>query len=73
MPFQLSPRGIALILMIAGVLSLLLREHLAKLDSLILKGGPSHIAQTRHRIARRMIMGAGACMVALALALVALH
>lgn len=67
---RIEPEHIALVFMIAGTLSLALNEQLARLDSLIIKGGPFLLEQSRERTARRMIVTVGVVLVALALALV---
>lgn len=70
MPSHVTSHDIALIFMIAGVLSLVLHEPLAKLDTLLSKGGPTLMAQRRHDIAQWCVIGAGVLLVALSLALV---
>ncbi|HEY3317264.1 MAG TPA: hypothetical protein VGK50_02410 [Coriobacteriia bacterium] len=70
MPFRVTSHEIALVFMIAGVLSVVLNEPLARLDSLIVKGGPFGMERDRHRLSSRMILVTGFAMVALALALV---
>lgn len=70
MPFKITTHDIALIFMIAGVVSVVLNEQLAKLDALVVKGGPYAMEQQRHRMSQRIILAVGLLLVALALALV---
>lgn len=70
MSFPPTPHEIALVLMIAGVASLVLRHPLAKLDQLLVKGGPFATEQRRLFISRHMVIGTGVSLIALALALV---
>jgi hypothetical protein len=71
MPFRITPHSIALVFMVAGVLSVVLNEPLARLDNLLIKGGPCRMEQGRMRTARMMVIGVGFLLVILACVLVA--
>ena len=49
---HLTPQHMSVVFLIAGALSIVLHEPLAKLDSLVIKGGPFRMEQDRLRIAR---------------------
>ncbi len=72
-PLHVTTRTIALVLMIAGVLSVVLNGPLAKLDTLVMRGGPFAAQQHRLRTSERIVLVTGLAMVALALVLVAVR
>lgn len=67
---HLTVQHISLVFLIAGALSLVLHEPLARLDSLLVKGGPTHMEQARLRIASNMVVGTGVALMTLAVVLV---
>jgi hypothetical protein len=73
MSFHITTQQIALVFMLAGCVSLVLNEPLARLDTLVVKGGPFRMEQDRMRVARTMITSVGVALLGLAVALVAVR
>lgn len=59
-----------LIVMMVGVVSIAANEHLARLDDLVVSGGPFLVEQARRRLSRRMIVGVGLALLVLAALLI---
>ena len=67
---SISAYQMGLIVMMVGVVSIALSEPLARLDDLVVDGGPYLLEQERRRFSRRMIVGVGVSLLLLAALLI---